>query len=123
MGRLVSARPLPILPPWIRDNGHENCGMGCQRPGVGAGHLVRSRVLVEALLARGHMVHCYTNSAASSVQATWRDLPWTVGSIDDMADVDLRVVDGYGREAPWGQGVHRSCVFTMPRNSPSPLPM
>ena len=65
------------------------------RAEVGAGHLVRSRVVGEALQARGHRVSWFSNSDDGALSWAWEGLSSRIFPANSLREFDVCIVDGY----------------------------
>ena len=65
------------------------------RAEVGAGHLVRSRVVGEALKARGHRVSWFSNSNDGALFWAWEGLSSQISQANSLREFDVCIVDGY----------------------------
>lgn len=67
---------------------------------VGAGHLIRSRLVGQALLARGHDVRWLTPTATGPASWAWQDLDFELAAAPPRQGYDLLLGDGNRARGP-----------------------
>ncbi len=67
---------------------------------VGAGHLIRSRLVGQALRARGHRVHWLTPTPTGPASWAWRDIDFEQAAAPPQQGYDLLLGDGNDAQGP-----------------------